>query len=267
MRLLISRAVCLALLVPALWAAGVKLILKDGSYQMVRSYEIKGDRVLYYSLERSLWEEMPASLVDWKATEEAKKTDNLENLEKAREVIREAAAEPKPGEGLEVAPGIRLPDDWGAYALVNGQVVTLPASAAGARTDMKRMAISILLPAPILRNRKIVSLPGVKAQTQMDQPPAALFVSGKATETSRFALLRLTVKDGSRELEAILMPLIKGKAQHQGNQVEVTQEALDKDTTKLIPRQPLARGEYAIVEFLDDKLNLFVWDFGVLNHR
>lgn len=259
MRLLL----CIALLVPALWAAGVKLILKDGSYQIVRSYEIKGDRVLYFSLERNLWEEMPASLVDWKATEEAKRTANQENLEKAREVTREAAAEPKPGEGIEVAPGIRLPDDWGAYALVKGQVVTLPASAAGARTDAKRMAISILLPAPILRNRKIVSLPGVKARIQIDEPPEALFVSGKATETSRFALLRVTVKDGSRELQAILLPLIRGKAKHEGNYIEVTQETLDKDTTKLIPRQPLAAGEYAIVEFLDDKLNLFVWDFGV----
>lgn len=251
----------------------MKLILKDGSYQIVRSYEIKGDRVLYFSLERNLWEEIPASLVDWKATEEAKRTANQENLEKAREVTREAAAEPKPGEGTEVAPGIRLPDDWGAYALVKGQVVTLPASAAGAHTDMKRMSINILLPVPVMKNRKLISLPGVKAQTQMEEPPSALFVSGKAAETSRFALLRVTVKDGSRELQAILLPLIRGKAKHEGNYIEVTQEALDKDTTKLIPHYPLAPGEYAIVEFLDDKLNLFVWDFGVStadqtrNHR
>jgi hypothetical protein len=259
MRLLLG----IVLLVPALWAAGIKLILKDGSYQIVRSYEIKDDRVIFFSLERNLWEEMPASLVDWKATEEAKRTANQENLEKAREVIREAAAEPKPGEGLEVVPGVRLPDEWGAYALVNDGVVTLPASAAAARADTRRAAVSILLPVPVLRNRKLVTLAGVKAKTQLDGAPEALFVSGKASDTSRFALLRVTVKDGARELEAILLPLIRGKAQHQGNQVEVTQEALDKDTTKLVPRFPLPAGEYAIVEFLDDKLNLYVWDFGV----
>ena len=42
-----------------------RLILKDGNYQMVRKYEVAGDRVRYLSLERNEWEELPYDLVDW----------------------------------------------------------------------------------------------------------------------------------------------------------------------------------------------------------
>ena len=58
----------LAILACAAWAANLKLYMKDGSYHIVREYQVQPDRVHFYSVERGDWEEMPVDLVDWKAT-------------------------------------------------------------------------------------------------------------------------------------------------------------------------------------------------------
>jgi hypothetical protein len=46
----------------------MRLILNDGSYQLVVSYKVKGKVVSYVSAERGSTEEMPYDLVDWDAT-------------------------------------------------------------------------------------------------------------------------------------------------------------------------------------------------------
>src|SRR5437763_11956860 len=47
-----------------------KLYLKDGSYQLVKEYKVESDRVRYYSVERSRWEDVPLALVDFDKTRE-----------------------------------------------------------------------------------------------------------------------------------------------------------------------------------------------------
>ena len=54
----------------SLLAANFKLYLKDGTYQIVKEYKVDGDRLRYYSVERSDWEELPAALVDLRRTDE-----------------------------------------------------------------------------------------------------------------------------------------------------------------------------------------------------
>src|SRR3984957_12581491 len=76
---------------------GKKLMLKDGTFQLVREYHVEGDRVRYYSIEQSQWDEVPESLVDWNATnsverEEAKRDAEVVAKVHARESGRTAQA-------------------------------------------------------------------------------------------------------------------------------------------------------------------------------
>src|SRR5580700_7395501 len=59
----------LFILAVSAFAANIRLYLKDGTYQIVREYAVQQDRVHYYSIERSDWEDIPLELVDLKRTE------------------------------------------------------------------------------------------------------------------------------------------------------------------------------------------------------
>lgn len=109
-----------------------KLVMKDGSDQVVRSCERVGDRVRYFSIERGEWEEVPASLVDWKATEEANRADQAEVSEKASEAAQVDRAGKDEWLGPELAPGVRLPNNSdGLFVVAEGQ----PRSAAQAASQ------------------------------------------------------------------------------------------------------------------------------------
>jgi hypothetical protein len=108
-------------------AANHRLILKDGTYQLVRKYEIVGDRVRYISVERGGdWEELPTDLVDWEATRKWERDHASQPEEEASPAMKEAAEIDKEEAAErdaqrarmpEVAKGLELPDEDSAFAL------------------------------------------------------------------------------------------------------------------------------------------------------
>src|SRR4051812_21640234 len=100
----------LLILLPVLLAANIKLYLKEGGYQLVREYKVNGDRVRYYSLERSDWEEIPAELVDLKRTE-SEATERQQEIDKDTKAF--AAEEAVEKEAAKIVS--RIPQDAGVY--------------------------------------------------------------------------------------------------------------------------------------------------------
>src|SRR5437016_1570274 len=122
-RSIFALLLCTALFVmrsPSSAQSTTHLVLNDGSYQIVSKYELEGDRVHYFSVERGEWEDVPSSMVNWEATRQyASDSASGKNSPAAKALAKEMEAErvEEEAQSPHVAPGLRLPPEGGVYAL------------------------------------------------------------------------------------------------------------------------------------------------------
>ena len=86
------RAIIATLLGAAICSAADHLYLKDGTYQLVREYEVKPDRVRYYSIDQGNWEEIPLELVDLERTRKEISSQQADRAAQAKADAEERAA-------------------------------------------------------------------------------------------------------------------------------------------------------------------------------
>lgn len=262
---------CVMIFAGAVWApppawADQKLCLKDGSYQLVSSYEVQGDKVRYYSVERSAWEEIPRSLVDFEATKQAaeeEKTRQKKDLDKIRELSQQRFDTPD-GQGFEVAPGIRLPQEEGIFAFDGFRVIRLIQSSAEIITDKKRAATVLVMPVPVLKGRSLVVLRGGKAAVRIQQAQPLFYVQTSDQLGKTIQLIPVKVSKDLRVVEQIENPRAGiGKTSEVRTTIEIERVRIAPGLTRLKPLHPLDTGEYALGEVVEKKLNLELWDFGI----
>jgi hypothetical protein len=260
-----------------------RIILKDGSYQLVTKYEIKGDRVRYLSAERDDWEELPTSLVDWPATEKYEKdraagaaVPEAVQLDKEIEQDRDRAEAQLP----QVAPGLRLPEPSGVFLLDNfqgePQIVEVQQTAGDVVRNTKgnifRGAIN-----PIAGLKQSIELDGAHASVQSHVDVPSLYIKidddsphpdqpapRDSTHTSsgpqqpqqpqqpivpfdRFRIVRTEVKNGRRIIGDVKRQ-VTGKISQEQHIVKTTIDRVTGGWLKLTPAESLAPGEYALVE-------------------
>ena len=250
---------------PCFAGANQKLFMKDGTFQIVSSYEVHGDRVRYFSVERGEWEEVPTELVDFDATKRAlddTKAAQQKQLEDARQIEQERFYKP-PDTGLEVATGIRLPGDDGVFTVDGKRLVRLATSAGEVVTDKKRAAMVLAVPLPVLKARSLVLLDGPKATIRLNDPWPVFYVQSAVGLGTKLELVRLKPGKESRVLEDVDTGRGKNaKATEERTMVSLERKQMAPTVYSLKPLQPLEAGEYALGEVVDDKLSLDVYDFG-----
>jgi hypothetical protein len=274
-----------------------RLILTDGSYQQVRRWEVKGDRVRYISAERNgAWEELPVSMVDWAATEKFAHGRTEQGREEtaasddARAVDAEEAAEKAEmtSRTPPVAPRLNLPDRDGVWVLDyfrnQAELVTLEQDSGNInqRTghNVQRAPIN---PVP---KKAEVRLDGGGSKVHLHENEPVFYVSltggddtagadalsvatndAKATGAvsspkSQYVIVEVDPRRDYRVITNVTL----GQVGHQSENVTETTTTVmpGGHWMKVVPKQKLTVGQYALMELLSPReANVSVWDFAV----
>jgi hypothetical protein len=253
------RRILWALMALALtaWAANLKLYLKDGTYHIVREYQVEPDRVRFYSVERSQWEEMPLDLVDLKKTEAEQSTRKAELDKEAKLLSDEDRAEREIQKEV-----LRIPQDPGVYWLEGNQAKILHAAESTVHTNKGRSILKRMAPVPIVSGKATLELTNSHSMNIFANPEQEFYI--QLSETERFGIAKLTPKGSVRIVENLTIMPVTNEVVEEPQMVEIFQKQLTPDGLyKIWPKEPLPSGEYAVVEYTAGKLNMQVFDFAI----
>lgn len=240
----------------AAWAANVRLYLKDGTYQIVREYQVQTDRVRYYSVERSDWEEIPLDLVDLKRT-----ASEAAERQAAVDKDNKVAAEEEAAEKAARTEVRRIPQDPGVYWLQGQTAKILPQGEASVHTPKGRMVLQKLT-YPFLNGKGTLELNGSHSLNVFSDPEQEFYI--QLNEPEDFGIAKLTTKGGVRIVENLTYSaVVKDLVDEQRTMVPILRREMAEELYKIWPQEKLEPGEYAVVEFTEGKVNIQVWDFAI----
>ncbi len=268
--------------VPAL-PRGKKLVLKDGSFQLVRDYQRTGERVRYMSAERGDWEEIPAAMVDWDATAKAaaevhSEEDALAKKIHAQEQAQKLETVLDVDASLQVAPGVFLPPGEGMFLIDGKYVMHLEQVGSQIKTDKKQFLKQVMSPIPIVSSKRNVQIPGSHATIRVTNAQAEFYLREAPEDPERTTaivkssrpgesgpeveLVRATVKGSARQLESI-RSLFGEEVEQKRDTISIQRWEIARTVYRFTLSAPLPPGEYALAEILPGGMNLYVWDFAV----
>jgi len=251
------RWILIALTAMLAFGASVRLFMKDGTYHVVSEYKVLPDRVRFYSIERSDWEEIPLELVDLAKTKGAVESRDAELAAEKKAEAEEDAAEKAMRKEIRSVPG-----DAGVYYLVEDSPMR-PLKQAELKivTDKKRQILKVLTPIPILAGKSHVEIDGLKSPFAVSEDRPEFYF--RLASEERFGLVRCVAapKGTGRIVERWeIVPVVKEiVVQHE--EVQIFRKQVGEGLYKVWPMEPLTSGEYAWIEFTEGKGNIQVWDF------
>lgn len=240
-----------------LFGANFKLYMKDGNYHRVSEYQIQGDRVRYFSTERTDWEEIPLELIDIKRTENERKSENEQRAADAAAQDEEDQAERILAKEIS-----KIPLDPGVYLAEENSIRTLAQADTKFVTDKKRSILKAMSPIPIVNGKATIEVDGDKSKTVIRESRPEFYL--RQSSYPKFALVRLEQKNSSRIVEKVVIVPIEKIMLEEQDQVEIFRRQLSEGLFKIWPIDKLPMGDYAVIQFTGNgEANPQVWDFRI----
>ena len=284
---------------PAAAPHRTRLILKDGSFQVVMSYTVAGDRVRFVSAERGgETEEIPLKLVDLEATHrwDEEHTGSDPKAQRPAPIIDAELEKEERDRALltpEVAPDLRLVEEDSVLALDTFRSLPELVPLSQSQGDLNRQTGHGIFKGiinPRSSSHQILVLKGEKADAQMHVNEPVIYLrldddqatgggspltvdthgassrggTTKRSELGQYVIVRVDVRQDARVVTSFDLNAL-GQNKRQEDVVETDTVVMPGGHwAKITPRGPLLIGEYCLVEVLGaDQVNLGVWDFGV----
>jgi hypothetical protein len=262
-----TKAPAAANQIPEALPKGKKLILTDGTFQLAREYTVEGERVHYWSVERSQWEEIPTTLVDWDATHKAEAEQAGRDAELKAKIhasqLAQLTKDIDVDRSLEIKPGLFLPDAVGFYALDRNKLIReMKQSEAVVKTSTGREVEKIMSGVSMIPSKKTMEIPGERATMRLNTAEPEFFMRPADQREPRFRLLRAQIKGGHRVLDDISIHFT-GEEKHRATDIEIQTWTPATGVFRYTVDQRLEPGEYAFVETTGEGINGYVWDFGI----
>jgi hypothetical protein len=255
------KGVCLviSLLVSGVLASAAdRLYLKDGSYQLTNQYEVKTDRVRYYSTERGEWEEIPLEMVDLARTK-----GEVKERQSQIESDAKAEAEERAAEHAARQQVANLPTEPGVYYIHDDKVEPVKVAESKIVTNKKRSILRALSPIPLVPGKSTVELDGEHAPLRVTGNRPEFYF--RLSNEERLEIVKLTPKKDARVV--MFLSILKIQDERMVDETLQKIETFKKQEGELLyriwPEKPLDPGEYAVIEYTEGKANPQIWDFSV----
>ncbi len=235
------------------------LFLADGTRMAVREYKVVQDRLRYFSSERGQWEEVPVAIVDFERTRDYNRALAAEFEASREEERRERAAERRARTELH-----SVPLDDGVYYLRGQDPVPVEQVFYEVDRSTKRSFLNIIAPVPVIAGKRTVFVKGLSATTVTTDQKPAFYI--RLDRFARFGIARIQPerKKGRRIVQQVYTVPQSDEQHEVQDEVEIFRQQLAPLVYKVWPLEPLADGEYAIVNFTPGESDLRVWAF---SHR